>query len=220
VDSQLGTAATEHDELDVWAFVSGVEIDLSPAGPRDVKSMLERLREALDAVYRYHCPDESRPEAPHVEMHLAPRRGHIGGRCRPARRRTSRAGPDSDDPEPGPSSGRLATSLLHNGHEPQTGARGFALFQRFRPLERPEKGRDDEKVHEDRIIAFLGRDDGSYVLITRYCYDCRDCPALKDAQVEGEPTSPPWSAGITSRSTRTIRRRIRQLFYLSRWRRR
>jgi hypothetical protein len=76
--------------------------------------------------------------------HFAPRvRGHCERRprSRAVRRRsgrTTRAGPsDPDEPEP-PRRRRLR--LLHNGHEPRCGARGFALFRRPRPSERPEKG--------------------------------------------------------------------------------
>jgi hypothetical protein len=66
--------------------------------------------------------------------------------------RTTRAGP-SDPDEPEPPRRRRHLRLLHNGRGPRCGARGFALFQRPRPLERPEKGEDPMRSSGNSTIA-------------------------------------------------------------------
>ena len=95
-------------------------------------------RTFLDILLRRASP---RASAAATRVRRGPR---CRGAGRPAHRRasrsTSRAGPSSDPDEPEPPRRRRHLRLLHNGREPRRGARGFALFQRPRPLERPERG--------------------------------------------------------------------------------
>lgn len=108
--------APAESQLEIRAFVGGTEVDLSRWALPPGKSMKQFLGEALAVAKRYHSSAPAdEPSAGHVGLRLeqVPRRGHVGGRIRPAARRSSsqpssRAGPsdESDEPEPGPGSGR------------------------------------------------------------------------------------------------------------------
>jgi hypothetical protein len=118
------------------------------ADVKETAQTFEQVAEALPQHRREMFWDLPLSQAVDMAVrHLAPRQR---GRCerrprvRAVRRRRSsrstRAGPSSDPDEPEPPRRGRHLRLLHNGHEPRCGARGFALFRRPRPLERPEKG--------------------------------------------------------------------------------
>jgi hypothetical protein len=93
--AEIDVDALAESQLDVRAFVGGSEVDLPVGLPPD-KSMTQFLGEALAVARRYHTP-----ELHDVGLRLVqvPRRGHVGGRARPAAKRSTSRSTSRDDPD-------------------------------------------------------------------------------------------------------------------------